>query len=172
MFLRFVLLRAFVCRFFVFLRPSVRELDRGAESAPPRSGARSAEYPSGARVKQLAIDGWRFYDEFTVTTKERYLLHLLFISPKTPRAEVHLRLQSVNTKAHVEAHSICPALCKLRLSSRDIMKISLDSNGVSCMSTLKCPPNLSKCWGAVTTYSSLHRSCNATQDWHLKMIEI
>ena len=35
--------------FSVFLRPSVRELDRGAESAPP-SGARSAEYPSGARV--------------------------------------------------------------------------------------------------------------------------
>ena len=41
------MLRAFVCRFPVLLRPSVRELDR-EQNLPPQ---RSAEYPSGARVK-------------------------------------------------------------------------------------------------------------------------
>ena len=48
--LRFVLLGAFVCRFprlSTTIRSGVRQ---GAESASP-SGARSAEYPSGARVK-------------------------------------------------------------------------------------------------------------------------
>ena len=37
-FLRFDLLRAFVCSFPVFLRPSVRELDRG-QNLPPQRGA-------------------------------------------------------------------------------------------------------------------------------------
>ena len=49
-FLRFVFLRAFVCRFSVFLRPSVRELDRGAESAPPAGRVR-ANTPAGRGLR-------------------------------------------------------------------------------------------------------------------------
>ena len=53
MFLIFFLLKAFVCRFCrlsTTIRSGVRQ--GGRICPPPASGARSAEYPSGARVKR------------------------------------------------------------------------------------------------------------------------
>ena len=52
--------------FPVSLRPSVRKLDRGGGQnlPPPPSGARSAEYPSGARVKtaEYVSQSFHFHD--------------------------------------------------------------------------------------------------------------
>ena len=55
-------------------------------------------------IKQLAIDDLRFYDELRVTTKEMYLLPFFIYFSENTRAEDHLRLQSANTQAHIEAH--------------------------------------------------------------------